>query len=86
MNILNLNQIHKAIGETIVAQKNSLRFECARQMEAAIRSCDSMIECHRFLNNVFPVGLVATKEIFQRVKVGESFAEVTNDLNLRGLL
>jgi len=81
-----MKDIINAIEDKIVHRNNTLRFQLSHLMEAAFKNSIGPVEYCRFLKNTMDLSLSVSKEIYDRLCLGESFTDITNDLNTRKLL
>ena len=77
-----MKHLLKTIEDQIVSSHNNLRFRCGSMIDAAVASADTKIEKIIFLKEIFGYSLVTLNEIVDRMSKGESFLDITNQMNI----
>lgn len=79
-----MKNIIKQIQEEQTFNRNKLRFTLSHLMENALKTANAVEAC-MFLKITLDVDLATGKEIYTRLQKGESFTDITNDVNKRSL-
>ena len=78
-----MKNIIKQIQEEQTFNRNKLRFTLSHLMEGALKKANLPEAC-MFLKITLDVDLATAKEIYTRFEKGESFTDITNDINKKG--
>ncbi len=81
-----MKDILASLQNQVVEKNNNLRFKCSDLFDLVLRSNEKQLTKIMFLKNIFGWDLIMCKECISRSIAGESFTDITNHFNTRGLL